>query len=96
MGFSKNQLVVHLRQMSQHLSSKHEVSMRFYFVLSMVQRADGLCGLTDLVHFTTGCGDVDHLQLHGDEEPDEKQEVALLHTVKLRLGDLPQQLDGLL
>lgn len=38
MGFSKNQLVVHLRQMLQHLSSKHEVSVRFYFKHGAVSR----------------------------------------------------------
>lgn len=34
-GFSKNQLVVHLCQVLQHLSSKYEVSMRFHLILSI-------------------------------------------------------------
>lgn len=32
---------------------------------------------TDLVHFTTGCGDVDHLQLHGEQKSDKEQELTL-------------------
>lgn len=76
MGFSKNQLVVHLRQMLQHLPSKREVSVLFHFVISVAEGRKTQCR-ADLVHLTTGCGDVDRLQLHGDEEPNKKQEMAL-------------------
>jgi len=43
-GFSKNQLVVHLCQMLQHLLSRYKVFMRLHFVLSIVQWPDTLWG----------------------------------------------------
>lgn len=51
---------------------------------------------SDLVHFTTGCRDADRLQLKGEKEPDQKQELSLLQTTKGCIWDLLQHTNGLL
>lgn len=69
--------MVDIRQMLQHLSNEGEVAV------SDRSRFRGLCNEetgcgADLVHLAAGCGDADRVQLYGEKEPDQKQEVALL------------------
>lgn len=79
--------------MLQHLSNTISCS-EFPLFFSVLPREDAFQSL-DLVHFSTGGGDAGRLQLQGEEEANQKQELAFIWTTKICLRGLLQQLNGL-
>lgn len=69
--------MVDIRQMLQHLSNEGEAAVSVWSRFKRLCNEETGCGAY-LVHLAARCGDADRVQLHGEEEPDQKQEVALL------------------
>lgn len=92
-SFIINQLVVDLGQTLQHLSKRGALAVSFWLQRAASRRGRG----TNLVRLATGCGDADRVQLHGEEESDQQQEVVvLLQPAERLVWKLSQQLVGLL